>query len=364
MGIGFSLDDTQELLNQQNDFAELVDLMQEDRNFLQAEMPSEPNGEFVLMYKNGNIPPERQDAIEKFKTKNVKANVKSKGTKLSLADAEGRGERLSRKLEQKGYLHVSFSIDGDGIEVTAKKSSNHDKGTDKGKITNARAAEILKVPANDGDLDECSLTLAEYDGEDQAEPFHTFGGRKIRSDRSQCTTAFSVVSSTGRTGIATAAHCTGMNRYDAVSPEADYSTFFQEQHRGVYGDMEWHATTHLDIPEYYAAPTTRWPVRSVANSISKGQWVCVYSRMQGIRKCSTVYKTSVSVKYDGLPRMDRLVAMSTRTAIPGDSGGPWSYYDKAFGIVSGGMVIDGVWRDIWSRVSYLSPALGVEVRTQ
>jgi len=125
MAMGFSLDEIQELLNQQNDFAELVDL---------AKMPREPNGGFVRMYKNGIIPPERQDAIEKFKTKNVKANVKSKGTKLSLADTEGCGERLSRKLEQKGYLHVSFSIDGDGIEVTAKKSSNHDKGTDKAKF--------------------------------------------------------------------------------------------------------------------------------------------------------------------------------------------------------------------------------------
>ena len=364
MAMGFSLDEIQELLNQQNDFAELVDLMQEDRNFLQAEMPSEPNGEFVLMYKNGNIPPERQDAIEKFKTKNVKASVKSKGTKLSLADAEGRGERISRKLEQKGYSHVLFSIDGDGIEVTAKKPRNHDKGTDKGKIANARAAEILKVPANDGDLDKFSLTLVEYDDEDPAIPFHTYGGRKISGNGSQCTTAFSVVSSTGRTGVATAAHCTGMNRYNAVSPEADYSTYFQGEHKGSFGDMEWHATPHLDVPEYYATPTTRWPVRSVANSISKGQWVCVYSRMQGIRRCSTVYNVSVSVQYKDLPRMFQLVAMSTNTVIPGDSGGPWSYYDKAFGIVSGYGWIDGAPRDFWSRVSFLSPALGVEVRTQ
>ena len=52
----------------------------------------------------------------------MKTNTKSKGTKLSLADAEVRGGRLSRKLEQTGYLHVLFPTDGDGIEVMAKKS--------------------------------------------------------------------------------------------------------------------------------------------------------------------------------------------------------------------------------------------------
>ena len=155
-----------------------------------------------------------------------------------------------------------------------------------------------------------------------------------------------------------------MNMYDAVHPESDYSTFFQEQHKGIYGDMEWHATPHLDIPEYYATPTKRWPVRSVANSISKGQIVCVYSRRQGIRKCSTVYKTSVSVHYQDEPRMYNLVAMSDDITVPGDSGGPWSYYDKAFGIVSGSSTIDGAPRDLWSRVGYLSSALGVQVRTQ
>lgn len=96
--------------------------------------------------------------------------------------------------------------------------------------------------------------------------------------------------------------------------------------------------------------------------------------MQGERDCDYVHKTSVSVQYSGWPRMYSLVAMKGMMMVGGDSGGPWSYYDKAFGVVSGGMVIcdssflgikwDCYWRDIWSRASLMGPALGVQVLTQ
>ena len=52
-------------------------------------MPTEPDGEFIVKYKNGNVPPKRQEAIDKFKTKNDKAAVKTVATKLSTKDAEG-----------------------------------------------------------------------------------------------------------------------------------------------------------------------------------------------------------------------------------------------------------------------------------
>ena len=56
---------------------------------MEAKMPTEPDGEFIVKYKNGNVPPKRQEAIDKFKTKNDKAAVKTVATKLSTKDAEG-----------------------------------------------------------------------------------------------------------------------------------------------------------------------------------------------------------------------------------------------------------------------------------
>ena len=216
--LGLNLNDAQELLEQQKVFSELIDLLQEDDNFLQAEMPSVPNGEYVIKYKSGRIPENSQNAIGKFRRKNKQANVKNVASKLSLKDAQVRGKRVAHKLERKGYSNVSFSIDGDVIEVTAKmsleQSDKQDKKyevtakksleqsdeqdmkykEDRGKIPNARAAEILGLPVDDDDIldEEFSLYIVEFEEEDPAKPYHTYGGRKIYGGGKQCTTAFSV----------------------------------------------------------------------------------------------------------------------------------------------------------------------------
>ena len=196
--LGLSLSDARKLMEQQKAFSELIDVLQDDEDFLQAEMPEAPDGEFVIKSKNGKIFKSSKDAIEKFKAKNPRMKVKNEATKFSLKDAEARGDRLARKLESKGYSNVGYSIDGDAIEVTAKKSSKHDKKKGNGNVSKNQAVEILDLSEDDDDAVE--LTLALFD-EDPDEPHHTYGGRKI----SGCTTGFSVARvSTGETGIATA----------------------------------------------------------------------------------------------------------------------------------------------------------------
>lgn len=207
--LGLSLRDAKLLLKQQKDFSEVVATLQQDNLFMQAEMPSKPDGEYIIKYKNGNIHPNHQKALDNFKVKNQNAKVKNVATKRSLKDAEARGDRLTRKLEQKDYTHISFAIDGDALELSAKKSAKHHKNKDKGKISPGRAAEILGLNADDDDLSDMSLTIEEYDAEDPIGDFHTYGGRKINGSYYQCTTGFSVISNSGTTGISTAAHCTG-----------------------------------------------------------------------------------------------------------------------------------------------------------
>ena len=62
--------------------------------------------------------------------------------------------------------------------------------------------------------------------------------------------------------------------------------------------------------------------------------------------------------------MYNLVAMRNNMMIGGDSGGPWSYSDRAFGIISGYNTIWLKKRDLWSRVHYMEFGLGVQVITQ
>lgn len=365
--MGLTLCEAEAVLRQQDEFSKLVELMEKDPSFNQAEMPDTPDGEFRVLYKDGKIPPERQELLVKFANE-YNAMVKFVETKLSSEEAEERGQYFAEILEEKGYIDVSFSIDGDKIELMAKKSSPDD---DCGPVVpKSLAAKILDQDETSSTMFGVQLILIDYDDDiDTVKPLYTYGGRQIRGNGSQCTTAFSVIHDSGTTGITTAAHCSGMNTYDAVLPERDYSTSFQDQHIGRRGDTEWHTTPHRELPQYYARPNERRLVTSVAGSISKGQVVCGYSRMQGIRKCDKIYKTSVSVKYSGLKRMYKLVAMRNNMMVPGDSGGPWSYGNRAFGIVSGSKIMcDSLFwgcerRDLWSRASYLPSALNVRILT-
>ena len=102
-------------------------------------------------------------------------------------------------------MHVLFSFDEDEIEVIAKRSSKDNTEKDKGRIQPDRAVEILDLSAGDTDLEKLALILIEYDDKDPANTFNTYGGRKISGGGSQCTTAFSVIHSSGTRGVATAA---------------------------------------------------------------------------------------------------------------------------------------------------------------
>ena len=100
------------------------------------------------------------------------------------------------------------------LEVSAKKSSKHDKKEDKKKsienISKSRAAEILDLPSeDDDDAFELSLVLFPFDGEDPAQAFHTVGGGNIYSESQGkeygCTTGFTVTrTSDNKKGVTTA----------------------------------------------------------------------------------------------------------------------------------------------------------------
>lgn len=87
--LDLSIDDAQELLRRQRDFASLVESLQDDDIFLQSEMPSEPNGRFVLRYKNGDVPQDSGREVESFTTRNKDAKLAIVSARLSLREAEG-----------------------------------------------------------------------------------------------------------------------------------------------------------------------------------------------------------------------------------------------------------------------------------
>jgi hypothetical protein len=197
---------------------------------------------------------------------------------------------------------------------------------------------------------------------------HGYGGARV-NDRSQgdrCTTGFSVEHQvTGETGVTTAAHCDGMDEYEQPWSVTSFDFPFVDQHLGTSGDVEWHSTTgHIDVAEYYAdgSPNDLRQVNSVETGVATNNIYCLYSHVGQQRTCDGVRSTYVAIFTTGLA--SNLVGMDDNNALPGDSGGPWSYGTEAAGSVVGWYWVPFGNHDAWSRGWSYDNALDVEILTQ
>jgi hypothetical protein len=200
---------------------------------------------------------------------------------------------------------------------------------------------------------------------------HGYGGAKVRNTTTglRCTTGFSVEHrTTAETGITTAAHCDGMNRYEqpwSSAPLNDIDFPFRDQHIGGLGEVEWHATVgHSDLAEYYAdnSPSARREVNSVENGTAINNIYCLYSHVGHTRTCDRVASTSVVLFTTGLSWT--LIGMDDMNGEPGDSGGPWSYGTEAVGTVVGWYWAPFGNHDAWSPAWLFDSALDVDVLVQ
>lgn len=194
---------------------------------------------------------------------------------------------------------------------------------------------------------------------------HTRGGGPLLSNGAfRCTSGFTVRAGNGTTGVATAGHCTGLNQYRQPSDNLTYSTTFQAQHYGFWGDFEWHTTPHIEPAEFFATSTQVRQVNSIDGWLPVGTPSCVYGRSSNARACDTVYSNFVITTMGNGTTHWFLMAMTDDNTIPGDSGGPWSFATIADGIHKGDITLGGARRNMWSRADLLPISLGVSVRTQ
>jgi streptogrisin C len=156
-------------------------------------------------------------------------------------------------------------------------------------------------------------------------------------------------------GVTTAGHCTGIDGID--EPGIGLRNFpFEEEHIGAWGDIEYHSASVNAPDDFYATDTDVRDVQSVepAASISINESVCFYSRLQGTRFCTP------RVRYTNVTAFgaSRLVHMTAQVGIGGDSGGGWSYNNKAYGSLVGNCVVNGYFGDVFSVADYYPSALG------
>ena len=154
-------------------------------------------------------------------------------------------------------------------------------------------------------------------------------------------------------------HCKDDLDYESQDGDV-YEAEFQDEVDGWRGDFQWHATDETEVNKIYRTSTGR--LRTITSyeddygDLYIGQRVCMYGRVTH-NHCSEIYGLSV-----GAPFERGRIAMKTREARGGDSGGPWYYRKTAYGVHEGWTWLFGS-RDKWTAVAWLDDALDVTVLT-
>lgn len=269
----------------------------------------------------------------------------------SFLELQDRNERLNRELTGLGYKDLSSGFDITDGTITAELAANPDLPSDPEEILKGLSEEFHKG---------VEVTVADKLG-NTAE--HGYGGMGAYVGGTfNCTTGWTVVNSRGVTGVSTAGHCTGINQ--AWQPGHGFIALtFQQQHRGYWGDLEWHTTPgHVDVAEFYAYPDTRRDTLSVEPwwGFTVGESICMYGRSTNSRQCGLdVQNPWWSCTLDGFYTQS-LVRMDGDVTIGGDSGGGWSWNNRAYGSHVG----DCSWQNVFSRADDLNEAIGASVLTK
>lgn len=302
------------------------------------------NGELFVRF-TGEIPPGARTAAT---DRELDVNFLG-GADNSMRELRTRTDSVHSDLLAHGYASVAtaFSVAKEKIIATATRRAG-DHRSDR-----ERRAEL----SADSRAPDVSLTFTD----DIVGGYtHTYGGDKLLHNGTwQCTSGFTVYSATTY-GVSTAAHCTGLDEYQQEDG-LTYSTSYKFEHRGDWGDMEWHTTSHSEFPEFYSDVGWRREAQYLesAGNINEDDLYCKFGRQTGYH-CDDVYLTWVNVTFDGYTHR-RLVAMDNNIHRGGDSGGPWFIGNTAAGIVSGWVELNGIRYDTWSKADFLDEALAVNV---
>ncbi len=198
----------------------------------------------------------------------------------------------------------------------------------------------------------------------KAQPTLRGGGRleATSSNDLKCTSAFAVQNSSGTRGFLTAQHCTLPFTHEDTSGGFEYGATGVSSHRGYYGDFRWYTTTtsELDDFQYLAG---YWRDLTDIGVPVINQTLARFGHKTG-DQYDDVYALGVWSHIDGVST-GSLVAMDNKEADVGDSGGPWFWLSKGYGIHHGHDYIGGccVLRDMFSTVSNATSTLGVTLST-
>lgn len=256
--------------------------------------------------------------------------VLADGQPYSFDELEARKHRVHRALVDAGFRNVATGVNiagGGVIPATVAREVGLPTGS----------RDILAVVPNDL-RSSVALTVGDASGFRETT---SFGGMRVTSNgtNTYATSGWAVRNlSTGVTGVTTAGHAqnSGLTIVDPAHPTPAHSFVYQAEHRGDWGDIQWHTTNVAEEGLFYANSSTIRPTMylEAKADISVGEPVCRYGRRTGYNCSFTVFDTSIECTLSGVYN-NRLVQMSGKSSDVGDSGGPWFYNYAAFGSQKG-----------------------------
>ncbi|MDN3239699.1 hypothetical protein [Glycomyces tritici] len=285
----------------------------------------------------------------------VRSVVEASGLDVTIADRQpfsylelqDRNDRLNRELIGLGYADLSSGADITNGTITVDLAAQPGLPSDPEAIRERLSEEFRRGVA---------LTVVDSLGNTAQ---YAYGGMAAYKDGALwCTIGWTVVDPQGTTGVSSAGHCTGLDQ--AGKPGYGFAKLeLEAEHRGFYGDVEWHTTSTIDVARFYAAPYVKRDTLSVEPwwEFTVGETICVFGRATNERDCSLDVEdvlwscTLQGYLTEGLVRMDGVNTDS------GDSGAGWSWNNQAYGSHVG--LCYG--KSVFTRADLLPQALDVSV---
>ncbi|MFC4011978.1 S1 family peptidase [Nonomuraea purpurea] len=198
------------------------------------------------------------------------------------------------------------------------------------------------------------------------EPYDNYvrGGGYL-TEAGACTTGFNLKYATTDTKrLATAGHCDSASYTYRNHPTQGGTRSVKKvwTHIGKYGDIGYftHGGGTATRTFYYAKNLARYATSAAMSRPAVGTMICKYGYNTGAT-CATVKYRNVTggTWSDGKARKG-LVQMNTGIAKEGDSGGPFYYGGKAYGLTTGG----GSWATFWTPTFMFNNARDYKVWTK
>lgn len=181
----------------------------------------------------------------------------------------------------------------------------------------------------------------------------------------KCTAGFVVENSSGDRNLTTAGHCDNSLEIDDIDFDETIDLEFEDEHEGTWGDVQRHSVPDEDhsLVNTFRYNSGDGDFRFVTSTgvARAGQWLEKYGKVTGKTR-DRVYRTNVCVDNNTICKV---VLMRNDRSEKGDSGGPWFWGNRAYGIHQGGWFVGYKVRDAFTPVSNFRHALsgGWEVAT-